>query len=291
MNKIILTLGIMCNLTIASAQVGIQTSTPGSTLQVNGSVAGQYANISANTYALLETDHYVNWNGTATGTITLPASSPTINKTGRLYYLTNNSTQYTMTVNASGTEQIDGVSSVTVYPGHTLFLVKTNNNTTSGITYNKVSNSNTSLNYLYHVSSVAPITNTQGTETAFNFDTINYSTNGGADFNLTTDIWTCPQSGIYRVDLSESARFPNTTTNVTAHRLIAIYKNATIVSSQYYNWTVLSVSALQTGGGNSTIVLPFEKGDTVRATGVFCNGCGATSMISISRTMTITRIN
>ncbi|AZB33446.1 MULTISPECIES: hypothetical protein [Chryseobacterium] len=45
-----------------NAQVGINTTTPNSTLAVNGSLRAGYTEITATTYNILATDHYITYN-------------------------------------------------------------------------------------------------------------------------------------------------------------------------------------------------------------------------------------
>lgn len=91
---------------IANAQVGINTSTPSSTLEVNGSFEGNYTSISGN-YTLAKTDYQVSFTGTSDAVLTFPAKSTadgTVNDfRGRKYYIKNNSATNTLTfTTASG---------------------------------------------------------------------------------------------------------------------------------------------------------------------------------------------
>src|SRR5918911_504407 len=95
-----------------SGNTGIGTATPGSKLTVNGSFAAAYTSITATTYAAGENDFYMVWNGTAAGTINLPASTSGPDRTGRLYFFKNTSDTYTLTIDANGTEIIDNAPTV-----------------------------------------------------------------------------------------------------------------------------------------------------------------------------------
>lgn len=80
-----------------TGNVGIGTTTPGSNLSVNGSLAAKYRAITATTYNMASDDYYLLWNGASTGTITLPVS--VANMTGRMYIIRNNTPGTTLFVN------------------------------------------------------------------------------------------------------------------------------------------------------------------------------------------------
>jgi hypothetical protein len=206
-----------------TGNVGIGTATPGSKLTTNGSFAAAYNAITATTYTAGENDFYVVWNGTAAGTISLPASTSGPNRTGRLYFVKNTSAAYTLTVDANGTELIDSSQTLVLAPGESCTLVKTNINTASGITYEVVVPSKTQIAYMYTVFSNTAQTYPEGALTKLNFATVEYSTNGGVDFNLTTDTWTCPQTGSYRIEAQDES---TSSTAASTHVRINIQKNA-----------------------------------------------------------------
>lgn len=301
MKNILLILGLVCGIAFTNAQyvaqdktVGVNTALPGSTVQVKGSIAGEYTSISANTYTLLDTDYYINWSGTADGTFTLPTSSATIDKTGRLYYVTNKTDSFNLTINTSAGELIDDKSTITLLPFQSALLVKTSLNATSGITYRLVSITRANLAYILSVSSVAPVSNGQAVVTPFSFTSNDLNTYAG-DIVLGTGLWTCPASGIYRIEIQETGRLPGT--NVSAHRVIYINKNYNdggvtptgSISEQYYTMTILAISSLQTSGATAIVTVPMKKGQTIQPFGVLCNGCGASTMSSVNRKMIITR--
>ena len=140
MKKHLLLLSLF-SFTIMNAQennVGINTTIPGSTLTINGSFAAKYKNVSSNAYTMLNTDYYVAWSGTTTGTITLPSTSsasPSIG--GRQYHIKNTGNEV-LTIVPTGTELIDnqtgpGVSSITLAPGEYAMIIA--KNTVSGTTW------------------------------------------------------------------------------------------------------------------------------------------------------------
>jgi hypothetical protein len=111
---------------IASAQsVGVNMDKPGSTLDVNGSLAAKYTAVTAATYAMTSADFHISYNGTANATFTLPAAiAGEGNFKGRMYTIKNN-TAFTITVNPAASETINGNASITVSPNQSLQLIST----------------------------------------------------------------------------------------------------------------------------------------------------------------------
>jgi len=132
---------------IVSAQsVGINTDKPGSTLDVNGSLAAKYTAVTSATYAMTSADFHISYKGTTNATFTLPAAVLGVsNFKGRMYTIKNN-TAFTITVNPAASETINGSTSVTVAPSQSLQLISTGltgaastweisgNNSSSGVT-------------------------------------------------------------------------------------------------------------------------------------------------------------
>ncbi|MDG4651453.1 complement C1q domain-containing protein [Chryseobacterium arthrosphaerae] len=291
MKSILITLSLLCGLGNLHAQmgnVGIGTTSPGSKITVNGSFAAAYGNITANTYNISENDFYVSWAGTADGTVTLPDSTTGLDRKGRTYYVKNTSQMYILTIDANGTELIDNAQNVPLLPGESALLVKTDDNTAGGTTYQLVLLSKADTSYICAVSSSTSETHNQGTTYKANFTSVDFSTNGGADFNLATDTWTCPKSGYYKIEFMETGY--HTSTNVAAHRLMSILKNGVAQSQQYYTMVLLGVSASQRAGAYDSVVLNLKQGDTITGSLVMCNGCGTASMTSFLRRMVITKI-
>lgn len=123
--------------------VGIDTTTPGSKLTVNGSFAPAYRAVTGN-YTMTGDDYYLVSNSAANSTVTLPAAQAvgSGNFKGRLYEIKNTHATSTLTVVGSGTELIDdvgaaGLASISITPGDGVLLV--NNGNTSGTTWEVVS--------------------------------------------------------------------------------------------------------------------------------------------------------
>ncbi len=125
-------------------KVGIGTTTPASTLTVNGSFAAAVGSMKTGNVTIADNDFYVSWNGTSNATATLPQSQSIPNNfKGRIYCIKNTSTMYTLTVVPYGAERIDeqgagaGIASLAIKPGEAVNLI--NNGNTSGITWEVIS--------------------------------------------------------------------------------------------------------------------------------------------------------
>ncbi|MDV7695548.1 hypothetical protein N6B72_01325 [Chryseobacterium soli] len=88
----------------AYSQVGINTPTPSSTLDVRGSVEGNFREITT-TDALNPTDYHVSFSGTSNSVLNLPSKSASggtaADFMGRKYYIKNNSTSSTLNLTAA----------------------------------------------------------------------------------------------------------------------------------------------------------------------------------------------
>lgn len=119
------------------AQVGINTTTPNSTLAINGSLRAGYTEITATTYNILATDHYITYNGSANATFTLPViGTGTSSFTGRIYKIKNISPNaITLQASSGNTLRIDNtpVASFVIPTGAYAEVV--NNSNTSGGTW------------------------------------------------------------------------------------------------------------------------------------------------------------
>jgi hypothetical protein len=113
---------------IAFAQVGnvgINTPNPGSTIDINGSVAANYSAVTTTPYNLTSTNFHVSYNGTSNAVFNLPAAiSGMGNFKGRMYTIKNN-TNFTITVNSAAPETINGSASVPVSANQSIQLINT----------------------------------------------------------------------------------------------------------------------------------------------------------------------
>lgn len=124
MKNISILLGL-CTASLVFGQVGINTTTPTSTLDIRGSVAAQYNSTTLTSYPMTDTDFHVAYNGTANSAFTLPASQAgAANFKGRLYTIKNNSA-FTVTVTPNGTETINGTANTIVAPNQSVTLINT----------------------------------------------------------------------------------------------------------------------------------------------------------------------
>jgi len=120
-----ITLPIFGIMTAQSGNTGVNTPNPGSTLDINGSLAAQYKTVSAATYTMLSSDFYVAYTGTANSTFTLPTAVTGLgNFKGRMYTVKNN-TAFTVTINPVTPETISGNTSITVPAGQSVELIST----------------------------------------------------------------------------------------------------------------------------------------------------------------------
>ncbi|MEI3790814.1 MULTISPECIES: hypothetical protein [unclassified Chryseobacterium] len=108
-----------------SGNVGINTPNPGSTMDVNGSIAAHYLAVTAAVYNLNSSDFHVSYNGTANAVFNLPAAISGVgNFKGRMYTVKNN-TNFTITVNSAAPETINGSASITVPANQSVQLINT----------------------------------------------------------------------------------------------------------------------------------------------------------------------
>lgn len=103
--------GILCAFTInVSAQIGIGTTSPTSTLDVRGSLSLNYRAFTSSTTAA-STDNTLLFTGTSAATVTLPDATTCA---GRVYSIKNTSTSSplpVLTIATTSSQTIDGVSS------------------------------------------------------------------------------------------------------------------------------------------------------------------------------------
>ncbi|REC62441.1 hypothetical protein DRF65_10110 [Chryseobacterium pennae] len=120
---------------VLNAQVGINTPNANSTLAVNGSLRAGYKEVSVTSYAVLATDHYITYNGSANTTFTLPViGTGTASYTGRIYKIKNiSSSTITLQASSGNTLRIDNTPVASfVIPVGAYAEVVNNGNTTGG---------------------------------------------------------------------------------------------------------------------------------------------------------------
>ncbi|KFF10559.1 hypothetical protein IW15_19670 [Chryseobacterium soli] len=126
---------------IAFAQtgnIGINTANPGSTIDINGSLAANYNSVNTTLYTLAATDFHVSYNGFANAVFNLPSAvSGAGNFKGRIYIIKNN-TNFTITLNPAASETINGNPSVSIPANQSMQIISTGN-TGSGSTWELVS--------------------------------------------------------------------------------------------------------------------------------------------------------
>lgn len=109
MKKKIFTLLAVTSSLLLFSQVGIKTVTPSSTLDIKGSIEGNFREITS-TETLNATDYHVSFSGTSNSVLNLPTKSSTDDTTadfrGRKYYIKNNSVANVLTLTAATGETL-----------------------------------------------------------------------------------------------------------------------------------------------------------------------------------------
>jgi len=120
------------------AQVGINTTSPNSTLTVNGSVQAKYNLITASAYTLSISNYYTAYTGTTNGTFTLPSVVSGSNSfAGRMYYIKNFSS-FPLTIQASDgnfirSMSVAGAANYVIPAGQLAVLVNNTNTSAAGV--------------------------------------------------------------------------------------------------------------------------------------------------------------
>jgi hypothetical protein len=126
--------------------VGINTPNPGSTIDINGSVAANYSAVNTTPYSLTSTNFHVSYNGTSDAIFNLPAAINGVgNFKGRMYIIKNN-TNFTITVNSATPETINGNTSILVPANQSVQLINSGlsgaNSTWETLSYGTTINNN-----------------------------------------------------------------------------------------------------------------------------------------------------
>lgn len=278
-----------------TGNTGIGTTTPGSKLSVNGSFGAQYTSVTSSG-AVDANDFYVAYNGSANGTLTLPAAiSGPGNFLGRMYHFKNTGSA-TLTIAANGAELIDnqagsGVASVNVPAGYYAFFIS--KGTTTGTTWELVllssANSVPAASSIYPFSSVATTTRQSCVATigagAYVQTEINYPQgtviNTATALNTGNGRFTAPTSGYYLLHGATQ------------------FDNGLVAGNPNFNWAVLYlVKNIATTnnilvqsyvpasgpvvGANVSSIVYLNAGETVSMTAAASVATGATYQVVVS---------
>lgn len=254
-NSIFLTLFAISNSILLYSQtgnVGINTTTPGSTLTVNGSFAATYRSVttSGNVAA---TDYYLAYNGNTNGTLTLPAAvNGSGNFMGRTYHFKNTGTAV-LSVTANGAELIDnqtgaGVGTVNVPPGYYAFFI--NKGTMTGTTWELIlissSDSIPAAATTYPFSTISTTTrqNLPASTGPYITSEINYPEgtiiNTGNVLNIINGRFTAPTNGYYMFYGSTQ------------------FDNGSVAGTPNFAWVVLYLIKNYNAGSNNILVQSYQ---------------------------------
>ncbi|QIY89460.1 hypothetical protein [Chryseobacterium gallinarum] len=247
-----------------NAQVGINTLTPNSTLAINGSLRAGYKEVTATTYSILATDHYITYNGTGNTTFTLPViGTGTTSYTGRVYKIKNISASgITLQASSGNTLRIDNtpVASFVIPTGAYAEVV--NNSNTAGGTWDmsftvlpKPSNVEiygAQLSIPPHASASSPVADwTNHTNTAY-------------DTGTGTDTWW--------VVSKSSTTYAHTANYANASRMMIVYEY------QGAPFNVNNMYPILTAGNNSS----FPDVFTASFVSLANNGTGGKTRLTVS---------
>lgn len=149
-----------------TAQIGINTNTPTSTLDVRGSLQASFREITENT-TLNENDYYITYSGTEDATITLPPISiGTNNFNGRIYRIKNVSNN-NIIIRPSGENTIrvtNNTSNFFIVEAGNYIEIVNNNNTSAAWDLSFIGSTFSSNVELYNTTLIIPPFNTRITE-------------------------------------------------------------------------------------------------------------------------------
>ncbi|WP_426477771.1 hypothetical protein ACP3T3_21665 [Chryseobacterium sp. CBSDS_008] len=265
--------------------VGINTMIPGSTLEINGSLSAQYRLTSAN-YNMSITDYYVAYNGSAAGTITLPAAVAAYpaqgNIKGRVYYIKNTGTS-TVAVTANGSELIDNQTGLPVSSiglGQGWFVMLISNGAAGGVTTweaivtNPTSSINTiigmSTNSTYNLPSTANFNSGIPQVLPFTAGEVQINQGSTATWDAVNNRFIINETGIYELDaLSYFGAGGTTGTSSNIGVNLGIAKNGTALANVIAG-TRANIGQVVAGAGNTPIsfhcLVNLTAGDVIHLT-------------------------
>ncbi|AZA84447.1 hypothetical protein C1637_06295 [Chryseobacterium lactis] len=247
-----------------NAQVGINTTTPNSTLAVNGSLGANYKQVTANTYTILANDHYLTYNGTGDATFTLPViGTGTTSYTGRIYKIKNISTSaITLQASSGNTLRIDNTPVTSfVIPLGAYAEVVNNTNTTGGtwdLSFTVLPKPSNVEIYGSQLSIPPHGNGTPGVADWTNHTTTSYDTGSG------TDLWW--------VISKSSTTYAHTAAYSNASRMMIVYEY------QGAPFNVTNMYPILTAGNNSS----FPDVFTASFVSLANNGTGGKTRLTVS---------
>lgn len=203
---------------ILFAQIGVNTNLPGSTLTINGSIAGTYKT-AATSIILGKEDFYMSFTGSTPSTFTLPAATAASpaegNILGRIYCIKNTGNAQ-LTIAASGSELINNQSAVSagsvasfrLNPGGYAMLIS--KGTVTGTTWELSTFIDKTTSTIAALGATDMITYTGSQLTDFNnsvpqiipFSSGDVIVNQGGSvlWNDAGDYWQILESGVYKIE-------------------------------------------------------------------------------------------
>ncbi|PKF73957.1 hypothetical protein [Chryseobacterium sp. PMSZPI] len=262
MKKCIWALSLM-SLSLFHAQTGINTTTPNSTLTVNGSFEADYKEITSSAYNITSNDYYLTYNGASNATFTLPSiGTGNLSFSGRIYRIKNISgSNLSIQASNGNTLRSDNapVSTFVVAAGAYAEIV--NNNNTNGGTWD-----------LTYTPAISKFNNAELYVTQLLIPP--HSTNNAADWtnHANTGYDTGTGSDAWWVISKASSPYTHTATTSSPSRMTIVYEY------QGLPFNISKMYPLLTAGNNSS----FPDVYSASFVGLANNGTGGKTRLTIS---------